>query len=104
MQDQKGQRQGDDHAQLVHENELLKIYVMDNGGSFSQGRMDEMNALFQGAGKPDPADGAPIGLLNVHRRLQILYGDEYGLRLSCEQGAYTCIEAKMLYREEDEDV
>ena len=88
----------------VRENELLKIYVMDNGGSFSQGRMDKMNALFQGAGKPDPADGAPIGLLNVHRRLQILYGDEYGLRLSCEQGAYTCIEAKMLYREEDEDV
>lgn len=88
----------------VRDNELLKIYVMDNGGSFSQQRMDEMNALFQGGGKPDPADGAPIGLLNVHRRLQILYGDAYGLRISCEQSAYTCIEAKMLYREEDEDV
>lgn len=41
------------------------------------------------------ADNSKIGVLNVHRRIQLLYGEEYGLDISSNEGIGTTVVIKL---------
>lgn len=47
--------------------------------------------------REDPKEKRSIGLYNVHRRLQLHYGEEYGLTLSGGAGYGTRVEARIPY-------
>lgn len=82
----------------VREKKIVRISVIDNGAGFSKERLEEVNGQLRNKEYTPMGADASIGLVNVNRRLQILYGDEYGVTVSCEQGRYTVIEATMVYR------
>lgn len=59
---------------------LLSIQVKNEGSAFDDGLLDK---LYSGQREPH---GFGIGLLNIDQRIKLLFGKEYGLSLSNEQG------------------
>lgn len=71
----------EDNGVGIHEEELKKLQAMLEDSS--PGR--NYNAAQQGRGRRG------IGLPNVHRRIVLMYGEPYGLRISSESGKGTTI-------------
>ncbi len=70
----------------------LLISVKDNGQGIENSRIQGLLSLTE----PDreEKDGRiHIGIRNVHRRLQLLYGTDYGLRIDSCKGEYTKVTA-----------
>ncbi|NMA65068.1 MAG: sensor histidine kinase [Clostridiaceae bacterium] len=64
----------------LEEKRRLKIIVEDDGAGISDKNLEEFQKLFRG----EPCNinnSTGIGIRNVHNRIQILYGREYGLTL-----------------------
>lgn len=56
----------------------VKIIVEDNGTGIREEKLEEIRTSLAGSGSP----GGSIGLLNVHRRIKIQYGEPYGLDIA----------------------
>ncbi|MDQ0223989.1 hypothetical protein CHH83_03900 [Bacillus sp. 7586-K] len=72
----------------VSDNELTVI-VEDNGCGISQEKLASINEMLN---NPNELDGNRIGLLNVHNRLRLTYGEDSGLRISSIEGKGTKIQ------------
>ena len=76
---------------------ILQIVVKDNGIGMEQDQMDhimnelESNTQFSG-----------IGLKNIHERIKLEFGMEYGLKITSEIGQGTCIIIQLPMRKEGE--
>ena len=68
--------------------DALYLSVRDNGIGMEEAEMREMNRLFR---QNVPVKSKHIGLMNVNRRIQLQYGEEYGIVLqpSDENGGLT---------------
>ncbi|MEF3305975.1 sensor histidine kinase [Paenibacillus sp. GYB003] len=72
------------------ENGLFWVTVEDNGCGIPPRRLLELreklnaNRLADGA-TDGTGPGSGIGIMNVHRRIQMVFGDEYGLRIESEE-------------------
>ena len=71
-------------------NELVMI-VEDNGDGISKIKLDEINKQLNN----DRIESNNIGLLNVHRRLKLLYGEKYGLLIKSEENIGTIVTIKI---------
>ena len=40
-------------------------------------------------------DNSKIGVLNVHRRIRLLYGNDYGLKIESQEGMWTVVTIKV---------
>lgn len=75
----------------------LKVYVKERDACIEMtdmGKgMDEetlcrvRSGILDSAGKSGPEDG--IGLHNIHERLQLMYGERYGVEIYSKEGCYT---------------
>jgi two-component system sensor histidine kinase YesM len=95
----------------------IRIVVSDDGAGISPEQAEALNrklarddaaASADPAAGPDDGDGSRpggIGLVNVHRRIQMHYGKEYGLRVERTHGL-TRVEIRIPHtiRSEGEDV
>lgn len=68
-------------------NNELHIEVTDNGIGMSLERKQEVVSSLEF----EEIEGARIGLRNVHQRLKLFYGEQYGLKISSELGKGTTI-------------
>ncbi|RAI93613.1 two-component system sensor histidine kinase YesM [Paenibacillus pabuli] len=72
------------------------VIVQDNGMGMSEERLEklrdrlELNRL-AGEDSDDVYHRGGIGLMNVHRRIQLVFGETYGLMIESEQGLGTTI-------------
>lgn len=57
------------------ENRTIHITVTNNGSQFEDHLLEKLQ---DGTVKPH---GIGIGLLNIHQRIQLIYGEHYGLHL-----------------------
>lgn len=65
----------------------IELTVKDNGAGMTDERLSEMrNAIENG-------EKVGFGLRTVHQRMQLLYGEEYGLTISSTEGVGTTITA-----------
>lgn len=69
------------------EQEKLYILIKDSGFGISKERMNYLNKLLN----KDNNDTGSIGLYNVHKRVKLLYGKEYGVRISSEEEKGTLV-------------
>lgn len=78
------------HIRIMRNNEQLHFCITDNGVGFSEERLAQIKAGFKTKDNYLP-DGKKkhIGLQNIHRRLQLHYGDEYGLMIESVEREYT---------------
>lgn len=70
------------------EGQLVRVQVSDNGAGISEPRMSEIQQLLE---SKDDFETNNIGLRNVHLRLQLTYGPDYGLNIASQIGFGTQI-------------
>lgn len=84
----------------------ILLSVTDDGRGMHADRVEQLNrAIAQDAQDPQlpganamiREDGGGIGLRNVHQRIQLYYGKEYGLFVESEEGSYTRVIIRIPY-------
>ncbi|WP_219838219.1 sensor histidine kinase [Paenibacillus sp. R14(2021)] len=67
----------------------IQIEVADNGDGMPA---EKLTFLYQSIEEAEEREGNRIGLRNVHMRLKLMYGQEYGLRIWSEPGFGTKVQ------------
>jgi two-component system sensor histidine kinase YesM len=77
---------------------VLEFTVSDNGMGMSAPAQDTLNASFEKGSLinlgEDQGDRS-IGLINIHERIRLVYGDGYGLHAISEEGVGTTVSVRM---------
>lgn len=76
----------------------IELIVKDNGAGMTDERLQEMRAAIENGEK------IGFGLRTVHQRMQLLFGEEYGLTISSTEGVGTTITAVIPKQKQDEEV
>ncbi|MBB3072543.1 sensor histidine kinase YesM [Paenibacillus baekrokdamisoli] len=93
---------------IVKEKDELLIQVMDNGMGMSEDKMESLDADLKGISSSAMDNGGlgqGIGLVNIHKRIQIYYGEPYGLTIRSWKDRGTLVTITVPLRiKEDNDV
>lgn len=81
----------------VEDNQLI-ISVIDNGIGFNKERLQEINDLLNS----EHNESEHIGLYNVHRRIMLQYGKQYGLRIDSIKNQTTKIDIILPFQSKEE--
>lgn len=82
------------------DNGKIQIHVIDNGLGMSS---EQVEGLLSGTAKQASGKkGSGVGLCNVHQRIRLRFGEEYGLKITSvpDEGTDVCISLPMLTCEE----
>ncbi|NQX63439.1 cache domain-containing sensor histidine kinase [Paenibacillus qinlingensis] len=81
---------------------LFQVFIEDNGVGMMPERLAELRRKLEENRLAEPEEastgtkrGGGIGLMNVHRRIQMVFGEAYGLSVVSEWGRGTCITMTM---------
>ncbi|UOQ44055.1 sensor histidine kinase [Halobacillus salinarum] len=80
------------YLEIDEKNKWLKINILDNGVGISEEKLNEIQNNLQLDGNKE---GNSIGLYNVHTRVNLLCGKEYGLSIKSKYGAGTLVTIKL---------
>ena len=72
---------------VYHIHDDLVMTVRDNGIGMNRSKLKKIQRLL----KEQPEDTTYVGLVNCHRRLQLFYGDYYGITVDSREGKGTVI-------------
>lgn len=72
----------------------LNINITDNGIGMSKEKLDTLRAALVSEEDDDTSENG-IGLKNIHNRIKLFYGEEYGLDINSEENIYTCITIRL---------
>ncbi len=84
-----GSREGHISVCVEADEGEIHMIVSDSGTGFSEEKKKEVTAKLNG-GSADGSSGS-IGLLNVHRRIQSIYGKPYGISILSRAGMNTSV-------------
>lgn len=82
--------------------ENLSIIVADNGSGMSPKQLEKLDQTIHSDRMEEERDHG-VGLRNVHRRIQLLFGNEYGLSVKSFTGIGTFVEVFLPMRTEPFD-
>lgn len=77
-------------ASHCHDNKL-QIIIQDDGQGISSEQLDKLNFLLQNNPSDTSSSENHLGISNVHHRIQLAYGTEYGLSIESEENGGTRI-------------
>ena len=75
------------------ENDILKLQVIDDGIGMDDETLQKVQSLIEHAEIDSSPSGDRIALKNVHIRLKLKYGADYGIKIESIVGASTCVTA-----------
>jgi two-component system sensor histidine kinase YesM len=75
------------------EEHLLFIKIWDNGVGMSETALASLIVRMES--DEDPDEGNSIGLRNIHKRIQLTYGPEYGLLVESAEGEWTSVTVRI---------
>lgn len=84
----------------LYEKDCIVIEVEDNGVGMDQEMIDHV--LSAQASQVESETGMGIGLINIHRRLQYAYGDQWGLKFASKKDAFTRVSLEIPRNGEDD--
>ena len=79
----------------------IHIIVADNGNGISEEKSREIMYRLENRDPGDAPDG--IGLLNVHKRIQSIYGDRYGISILSRTGMNTSVIISVPRQDKEEE-
>jgi two-component system sensor histidine kinase YesM len=86
----------------------IKITVIDNGIGMTKDKANEINKLLSESSthlhQDYTSDSTGIGLGNIHQRIQLLFGKEYGLTIEARKEGGTCITVRIPKRTKGENL
>lgn len=88
-------RAGIIHISILARNNTLKIMISDNGCGIPENKLVEL--LHSLERLKSTSDSDHIGLKNVHHRIKLQYGDEYGLSISSTEKKGTTVIIEIPY-------
>lgn len=72
------------------------VSVIDNGAGMAMSTLTELRSRLETKRLTEVTEGkGGIGILNVHRRVQLVFGEQYGLEIESELGAGTTVRLVM---------
>lgn len=79
---------------------LFQVFIEDNGTGIKPERLAELRTKLKENRLAEPEEtgesqGGGIGLMNVHRRIQMVFGEAYGLSIDSKWGRGTCLTMTM---------
>lgn len=78
--------------------ECACIEMTDMGKGMSESMLEKVRAgILNGSKEPHSEDG--IGLHNIHERIQLMYGEQYGVEIYAKEGCYTKVVLKIRVEE-----
>jgi two-component system sensor histidine kinase YesM len=75
------------------EEHQLIIKIWDNGVGMSETALASLIVRMESDEEPD--EGNSIGLRNIHKRIQLTYGPEYGLLVESAEGEWTSVTVRI---------
>ncbi len=72
--------------------ERLQVEIIDDGAGISPDRLTYILAALNGEEYQEVSNKMGIGVNNVNRRIQLIFGESYGLTLSSELGKGTTVQ------------
>lgn len=71
----------------------LRFEISDDGAGIEESKLAELQQALQETPEEVPVDSAAkgVGILNIHRRIQLEYGEQYGIEISSQWNAGTCV-------------
>ena len=72
--------------------ENLLVHISDNGQGISPQKLEELKKNLKNSEKDKSLKKGHIGIVNVHRRLQLYFGPDYGIRITSQEGQGTHLE------------
>ena len=78
--------------------EKLLIRVMDNGVGIDRQELEKIRKQLQ---TPENFPSDSVGLLNVSKRIALLYGQRWSMKIYSKKGKGTCLKIEMILKEED---
>ena len=69
----------------------LELTVSDNGVGMSSSMLEQLRAAINSNGEEAQPRHESFGLYSVNRRIRMLYGESYGLRIDSREGEYTVV-------------
>lgn len=76
----------------------LLIIIEDNGVGMDRATLERIMGQMNGT-----QVGDSIGLINVHQRIRLIYGEAYGIRIDSEKGSGCRVEVRLPGEEEEQD-
>lgn len=87
-------------AEIAGQSDFL-IHVEDDGVGMTQ---EVQRQVLSGKREADYRKKSHIGIFNVHRRIQLFYGEKYGLEIRSAPGEGTCITMRIRALQEPEEM
>ena len=77
---------------------IITLTVEDNGNGIAPGNLEHIQAMLESSSREEyhAERRRGIGLVNVHRRLQLIYGPACGISIESELGKGTCVAMHIL--------
>ena len=72
---------------------MLELTVRDNGNGMEPDKLEELRQKL----KRGTMDGGSVGLANVHERIQLHYGEQFGLDIDSTPGEGTLVRLRLPY-------
>jgi two-component system, sensor histidine kinase YesM len=87
------------------DNDEFLIKVMDNGTGMSSEKVESLHSRLSGQPSPAASDSTfsqGIGLVNIHKRIQIYYGESYGLTIKSwkNRGTVVTVRVPLKFKED----
>ena len=86
-------------AQIVirvkEDRERLLITVYDNGNGMTEQKIEQVFAEPEKTSHAKAWGHLHIGLQNIQKRINLVYGQDYGIRIHSEEGVYTEVELRL---------
>ena len=73
----------------------LQVYVEDNGSGIQEEEQKRLEKILKQAENQKELYKNHVGIVNVHRRLKVHFGEKYGIKLESVPGKSTCIDLVM---------
>jgi two-component system sensor histidine kinase YesM len=80
---------GDISLKAEKENGILRIIIEDNGCGMDE---EQIQHVIDSLNEVEDCDGQHIGLKNVHQRIKLFYGEDYGMTINSTFGKGTRVE------------
>lgn len=82
--------------QILRNGERLEVSVSDNGAGIEESEQERIIAKIRN--EHAPQGGGGIGLANIHQRILLYYGEDYGIEIQSTAGQGTRVTAVLPYR------
>lgn len=84
------ERNGSIEIKGYKKDDILIFKILDNGMGIAPAQLTELNRNIEKCPK-DSYSGNSVGIVNIHRRIRLRYGDDYGIKIESREGEFTLV-------------